>query len=249
MPEPPEFVRYGIPHLTVLVLTLLVPAVCAFWARHSRPVGSPQLHWRTHCPSNWCAWVLAAILILQKLGVLTYSILYYPRHWTGYLPLHLCDLVVILAAIALITRAQWSYELTYFWGLAGTAQGLLTPDLGFGFPHPYFLFFFISHGGIVAAALYLTWGFRLRPQPRSILFAWAGILIYAAVVYTLNVILGTNYGYLNARPETPSLLDKFWDPPAHIAQMAAAALLFFCLLYLPFFLKDLSRKRQSRHPL
>jgi hypothetical integral membrane protein (TIGR02206 family) len=119
----------------------------------------------------------------------------------------------------------------------------LTPDLNFGFPHPYFFFFFVSHGGIVASALYLTWGFKMRPQPRSILLAWGGILTYAAVVYNLNVLLGTNFGYLNARPRNPSLLDHFWDPPAHIAQMALVALIFFALLYLPFLLKDyFSRK-------
>jgi hypothetical integral membrane protein (TIGR02206 family) len=243
MPPTPEFTPYGLPHVTVLICTVLLPLIFAIIARRAMPPGSKALPKSTHCPSNWFAWLFAGILLLQKLGVLIFSLIYYPQPWTNYLPLHLCDLVVFLAAFALITRQQWAYELTYFWGLAGTAQGLFTPDLNFGFPHPYFFFFFVSHGVIVASALYLTWGFRMRPHALSILVAWGGILGYAAVVYMINLLLGTNFGYLNARPTNPSLLDHFWDPPAHIAQMALVALVFFALLYLPFLVKDLLRAK------
>ena len=32
-------------------------------------------------------------------------------------------------ATACVTRKQWIFEIAYFWGLAGTIHGLLTPDL------------------------------------------------------------------------------------------------------------------------
>ena len=68
------------------------------------------------------------------------------------LPLQLCDVAIFIAAAALWTRRQLVVEVTYFWGLAGTIQALLTPDLPQHFPsYPYFQYY-IAHGGVVAAA-------------------------------------------------------------------------------------------------
>ena len=46
-------------------------------------------------------------------------------------------------------------ELTYFWGLAGTLQAIVTPDLSAGFPQLEFFMFVVGHLGIVIAAC--TW--------------------------------------------------------------------------------------------
>src|ERR1700736_3424306 len=54
------------------------------------------------------------------------------------LPLQLCDITTLIAALALWFRRPLLVELTYFWGLAGSFQGLLTPDLPQHFPtYPY----------------------------------------------------------------------------------------------------------------
>ncbi len=56
-------------------------------------------------------------------------------HWSvrSSLPLALCDVALVVAAIACWSPG-WSLgvELTYYWGLAGTLQAVLTPDLGAG---------------------------------------------------------------------------------------------------------------------
>jgi len=70
--------------------------------------------------------------------------------------------------VALLTRNQRAYELGYFWGLGGTLQGLLTPPLYYDYPDLQFIFFFIQHGGVVAALLYLTLGLHMRPAWRSL---------------------------------------------------------------------------------
>src|SRR5437660_9484513 len=85
------------------------------------------------------------------------------------LPLQLCDVAIFVAAAALWTRNQLLVEITYFWGLAGTLQALLTPDLGTQhFPsYPYFQYY-VAHGGVVAAALLLVAGTRLHPRPWAV---------------------------------------------------------------------------------
>src|SRR3954468_4129417 len=84
------------------------------------------------------------------------------------LPMNLCDWAEIALIMALLTRNQLAYELGYFWGLGGTLQGLLTPPLYYDYPDLQFIFFFIQHGGVIAALLYLTLGTRLRPTWASL---------------------------------------------------------------------------------
>ncbi|MPY85591.1 MAG: TIGR02206 family membrane protein, partial [Actinophytocola sp.] len=45
------------------------------------------------------------------------------------LPLHLSDLVPLAAAYALLSRRQWAYALTYYWGLVLSTQALVSPAL------------------------------------------------------------------------------------------------------------------------
>jgi Integral membrane protein (intg_mem_TP0381) len=82
------------------------------------------------------------------------------------LPLQLCDVVAFAAAGALWFRHPLLVELTYFWGLAGTANALISPDLPDHFPSYLFFQYFIAHAAIVAAALFLVIGLRIAPRPR-----------------------------------------------------------------------------------
>ena len=86
--------------------------------------------------------------------------------WTarGSLPLDLCDVALVIAAFA-CWFPQWrlGVELTYFWGLAGTLQAVLTPDLSVSFPRLEFFEFVVGHLGIVIAATYLVVALRLVP--------------------------------------------------------------------------------------
>ncbi|HWC25807.1 MAG TPA: TIGR02206 family membrane protein, partial [Solirubrobacteraceae bacterium] len=73
--------------------------------------------------------------------------------WTArlYLPLHLSDAAALTAVLALWTTRPQLVELTYFWGLTGSLQASLTPDLGHEFPDVLFLTYFVVHGGTVVA--------------------------------------------------------------------------------------------------
>ena len=81
------------------------------------------------------------------------------------LPFHLCDIAAFLAGFALLTPRPLVRELCYCWGLAGTLQALLTPNLPHLFPHPIFFSFFIHHGIIVITAAFLTLAEGWRPRP------------------------------------------------------------------------------------
>ena len=98
----------------------------------------------------------------------------------------------------------------------------MTPDIGRGFPDPQFILFFINHGGIIAALLYLTLGTGLRPVPASlprvVIFA---SFAYAGVAGAADFLLGTNYGFLRAKPANASILDFLSPWPWYISRTRA----------------------------
>jgi hypothetical protein len=84
------------------------------------------------------------------------------------LPLSLCDVALVVAAGACWTRNALLVELTYFWGLTGTLQAVVTPDLSSAFPHLQFFEYVVGHVTIVVAALYLVIGLNLAPRRRTV---------------------------------------------------------------------------------
>jgi hypothetical integral membrane protein (TIGR02206 family) len=153
------------------------------------------------------------------------------------LPLQLCDIACLVSAAALWTRHPLLVELTWFWGLAGTANGLVTPDVPNHFPDFLFLQYFLTHGGIVVAAFLLVLGLRISPRPWSGLRVFGLTLALALLDGLVDLALGANYLYLRRPPAVHSLLDLLGPWPWYVAAAAAIALASFVLLELPFRLR------------
>lgn len=45
------------------------------------------------------------------------------------LPLYLCSLLALLIPVFAFYRKYWIYEILLFWIIAGTSQGVITPDI------------------------------------------------------------------------------------------------------------------------
>lgn len=155
----------------------------------------------------------------------------------NFLPFHLCDIAAITAGIALITRRPLFCTLTYFWGLAATLQGLLTPALTVGFPALPFVMFFVHHFAVVTAALYLPLVEGWRPkQPfwKSPLEVYGWSLVYLAFAMTANRLLGSNFAFASHPPDNPSLIDQLGPWPWYLLGMQVVAVILFLLFALPF---------------
>jgi hypothetical integral membrane protein (TIGR02206 family) len=229
----PGFQLFGTPHLVTLVLivasALLLPLAVRFWRRSAaRPV----------------AHVLATLLLVQE-GVQLLLEAKRAGLSVELLPLQLCTMAVYLTAWMLISRAARVYEVVYFWGLGGSTQALVTPDLAQGFPAPAYLLFFLGHGLVIVGVLYGAIVFRLRPYPASILRVIALTLAAAAAVFFVNLWLGTNFMYLMAKPTHPSLLDWFGPWPWYWLGLIGVGLITFLVLYMPFLIADLIRRRRD----
>jgi len=150
------------------------------------------------------------------------------------LPIQLCDLAWIAATYALWTHRRYAVALTYYWGLILTTQGLATPALEAGFPTPKFIAFWGMHILIVWAAIYLTWGLGIRPTWRGYATTALTTLVWAGSAFTFNAITGTNYGFLNRKPSTPSILDLLGPWPLYVVFEIAIVLSVWALITWPW---------------
>jgi len=152
------------------------------------------------------------------------------------LPLALCDAAVLVAAAACWWRRPLLVELTYFWGLAGTLQAVVTPDLNAGFPHLVFFQYLAGHLGIVLAAFFLVVGLRIAPRPGSVRTTFAITLAYTCLVGLVDAVSGANFMFLRRPPGNWTLLSLLGPWPWYIAGAAAVALVLLAALELPFWI-------------
>jgi hypothetical integral membrane protein (TIGR02206 family) len=204
----------------------LAAAGCAFLCRTARRRPGP---WR-----NTTARVLSLLLAADAVS---YSVgLAVQGTWSPKtsLPLALCDVGVLVAAAACWWRVTLLVELTYFWGLAGTLQAIITPDLNVGFPHLVFFQYLVGHVGIVVAALFLVVGMRIMPRAGAVLRVFAITLGYSAFVGIVDATTGANYMFLRAPPGEWTLLRLLGPWPWYVASAAGVAIVLFTLLDAPF---------------
>jgi len=150
------------------------------------------------------------------------------------LPLALCDVGVLVAAAACWWRTPLLVELTYFWGLAGTLQAVITPDLNDGFPHLVFFQYVVGHIGIVAAALFLVVGLRLVPRRGAVVRVFGITAGYTAAVGAVDAATGANYMFLRSPPGEWTLLRVLGPWPWYVVSAAGVAVVLFVLLDWPF---------------
>lgn len=178
------------------------------------------------------AFALAIPVFTLPLQLYDFTSGQYDFHTT--LPLQLCDLAWIAATFALWTHRRYAIALTYYWGLTLSSQALATPSLANEFPSPKFIAFWGMHLLIVWAAVYLTWGLGLRPTWRGYRSTVLTTLVWAVTVFTFNAATGTNYGFLNRKPSTPSILDLLGPWPFYIAVEIVLVLAVWALITWPW---------------
>ena len=236
MNEPASFVQFGTSHLLTLALILSVSIGLPLWLRRA---ASERTVTRI-------ALGVAVFAVAQEVFKTWAVVAIWDYRLVDVLPLHICGTGLYLSAVTLIWRPQWVYETVYFWGLAGALQAILTPEVPFGFPHPFFFSFFLSHGLIIFSLFYATFAFGMRPTWISVPRVFAITLIYAfLIVAPLNLLFDTNYMYLRGLPRTDSVLSLLGPWPWYIAGGAAFTFASYVFYYLPFWFRDLYLQRRA----
>ena len=233
MDEARTFQPFGPAHLLAIVLTAALPFVLAGFIRKRKSSGGEKIVGR----------LLAGLLVVNYLGYAVYLRQSGNFLWENTLPCQLCDWAMVAVIVALLTGRERWLEVAYFWGIGGTLQAIITPNLRYGFPDVRFWSFFIGHSGIVIGILFLMLVRNFRPHFKSL---WRVILwseIYFVVTIIIDLITGVNYGFLLHKPEAASLLNILSDNWfIYLFQMHLVAWVFFLALYAPFAVYDLLKR-------
>jgi hypothetical integral membrane protein (TIGR02206 family) len=179
---------------------------------------------------------LAVLLVAAEVAWLIYHAMssVESANLASALPLQLCDAAIFIAAAALVLRKQGLVEVTYFWGLAATIQAVITPDLPQHFPTFPFFQYYVAHGGIVAAALFLVVGLGQWPRRDAVLRVALITIAYTLLVGAIDAATGANYMYLRSKPANASLLDLLGPWPFYIVWASLVGVVFLVILDAPF---------------
>lgn len=229
-----SFVPFGTAHISAIALSFALPVALAAFARDSE------------LRDDMVRWGLVALMITNRVVWLGLVAEEGWESWQNILPLHLCDWAAIAAGVSLLWPKQRAYELAYFWAFGGTLQAILTPELAAGFPDLRFIIFFVSHGTVIIAVIYLLMTRGLRPTLASLPRVAAWSLFYMAVALSVDMIAGTNFGYLRFKPFAPSLFDFMGAWPWYLAELVAVGTASLLVYYAPFLIADLWRASRRR---
>lgn len=227
-PEGIEFRMFGPAHLVVLGLVLAINLALVPLRRRLSEGGRRAFRFG-----------LAVVMGVAFIGFAVWRVRVGYWDWRSDLPLHLCDLTALLSLALLLTRSRWLYDFVYFLGVGGAIQALVTSNVGiYGFPHVYFVTSMLLHGGIITTGIYFTVVEGYRPTWRTLVRVAGYMLAYTAVIFVLNLLIGSNYLFIARRPEFPSLIDELGPWPWYVFSLVGVGLASLLVLYLPFALKD-----------
>lgn len=222
-----------------------------FSAQHLLTVASFALLWaslalvgrRRRADARWrgalACWVLACWLFANGVQLLPGR---YDPSWV--LPLQVCDIAGLVAALALWRPGGLSGAVLHFWGLGFSVQAILTPELSQGPAHLAFWTFWLPHANLSGAAIYALVADRYRPGWGEARLAFGIALAYLALVLPFDLLTGFNYGYVGpAMPLQPTLMDFLGPWPWRVGSLVALTAAGFALLAWPWV--ALSQKPRS----
>src|SRR5438093_4245697 len=234
MQDAPKFQPYGLPHLTVIFLTIVLPFALAAIVQRTR---SQRLE-------KVIIGVLSAVLLVNYIVYLLFIRSQGLVDWWQMLPMQMCDWGMVVVIVAMWTGSQRWFEVAYFWGIGGTLQAVLTPNLRFGFPDWRFISFFTSHCGIIISVVFLMLTRGYRPYPMSLVRVWLWSEFYFVVTFVVDERIGCNYGFLLHNPEAVWILSFLSDSRWFcLLQLHVVTLLFFLVLYTSFVIFDFTTSK------
>jgi len=224
------FILFGTTHIVTIILITLVSIFLPL-------IYKTKSEYQKSIMTKAIAFVIFCHVIISP-----YKDLYLldnPYNWREVLPFHMCDLSEIFLIFFLLGGPSILYKCAFFWGLAGATMAIITPDIEF--LDLDYAFFMIGHGMIIIGIMYATVALDNRPYAKDIVtVSLITALILLPITYLINYILGepANYWYLMQKPAGASLMDAFPEPPYHLLVTTPLAILMFCLIYIPYFVKD-----------
>lgn len=148
------------------------------------------------------------------------------------LPFHVCNLVPLAIGLAYYFRNRQMFALFFFWIMCGTLQANVTPTLTDFFPHYESIRYWATHSWMPFIAVYglIVLGYKI--YFKDVIISWLSMTAGAYIVYHLNNALGSNYWFVNRKPDGTTMYDLLGDWPTYMFQLFPVALVLFTTMYI-----------------
>jgi hypothetical integral membrane protein (TIGR02206 family) len=219
-----EFPQFGTQHLVILAICLVGCVLLVRLGRRLR--GSP----REPLVRRALGVAVIAFSLPTQLGQFAPG----EGPFKAALPFQLCDLAWMVAAYALLVGGWRSRALLYFWGLTLSTQAIVTPSLEHLWPDPMFVGFWGLHACTLWAAVYLCLGLGRGPDWRGYRWALACTYAWAVAMMVFNAVVGTNYGFVNSKPPSASILNVLGPWPVYVLVEGAIIASVWALITWPW---------------
>jgi hypothetical integral membrane protein (TIGR02206 family) len=159
------------------------------------------------------------------------------------LPFYLCRTGSICIVYSLISNKKSLNFIVFFIGYLGGVIALLSPDTsGYLFPHVMYVQFFITHGGMLLAALFLRVVDGYVPDRKELKKIIIYILVYSSFVSILNPLVNGNYGYLETPPKSAHFFSLLPSGLIYKFGITGVMCLLMSLVYIALNKKSIAHK-------
>ncbi len=185
---------------------------------------------------------MSAIIVVFMLGGSIIKMSHGTFDYKDDLPLYVCRIIAWVLPFAILYKNRFWLGIFYFWTLAGTLQGIITPDLAEGFPSYFYFRYWFLHAGLVVAIIYAVMIFKIHITWRDFWLAIGFAQVYLILIHLTNVFLGSNYGFTMRKPAGSSIVDLMGPWPWYILAGQGVMILLFLLLMLPWMKKGIEQR-------
>lgn len=228
-----DFVRFGTEHWIWIIVYGFISTWCLIHYARKQDEATQQKIGFYHGLFGVVVWFLLNFVIYGVKGM------YLP----ALLPFHVCYMLNLILPFMHKNRSFLIFQIAYSWVMAGSLQGIFTPDLDQSFPHYYNIRYFVVHIGLVQSILYAIFVYGFRPKPSGILISLLVGDLYIMFVHLINLALGTNFVYTVSKPPK-TMLDALGEH--YLLEAQPLALLLFAIVYLPFLYGDVKRWKSGK---
>jgi len=193
---------------------------------------------------------IGVFFILKFLFIHSYNII--DNSWSPetHIPLHLCNLMWLVAIYMMFTKQRWAFEMLLFVGVPSGFYSMLTPELTHGGGLVRKIDFFIGHGGLILAPLYGIIALDMWPRKNAWWKSFLRLQIFLLIVGPANYLLSfiydqTNYMYLCNPPDANNPLiprQGFWSKwPWYILIFEFLIIIHALIINTPFWFRNLRK--------
>ncbi len=236
------FQRFGLPHLIIIGATALI--LLFIILTRNKLEDDDRAGIRE---------VMGQILIINLIGYYVWLWFFQdlpplnliPAISLKIIPITLIGILAWLSIFMLFKKSQKLYEIVYLIGTVPALYALIMPaESPYGFPHVHFFFILIPPAIIFLASIYMSVAEKeMEINLKSVLRALVAANVIMAVVYGINLYLGTNFLNLITKPNSSPF--PLPDAPLHLLYYEGIAIALSLILYIPFFIKDRIKQRYS----